>query len=160
MVIIEEWKDIKGFDGLYLVSNLGRVRSLRKILAPKDNGNGYKNVCLCLGKHRYYRYIHRLVAEAFIPNPDNLKEVDHIDCSRDNNAVDNLRWTTHGDNCKDATRSLRISEGKSGIRVQGLSLREVSKMTRISYVTLWKRVRAGWTDEEILTTRKRKWTRQ
>lgn len=160
MIVIEEWKDIEGFGGLYQVSNLGRVRSIRKILTPKDNGHGYKSVCLCLGLNRYYRYIHRLVAEAFIPNPKRFKEVDHIDCSRDNNSVTNLRWTSHKLNCNDITRANRISKGNVEIIIEGKSLRDLSKELCIPYCTLWRRIKAGWSNEDIIKTPKRKWSRK
>lgn len=158
--MLEEWRDIKGFGGLYQVSSLGRVRSIRKILSPKDNGHGYKSVCLCLGLSRCYRYIHRLVAEAFIPNPEGLKEVDHIDCSRDNNSVTNLRWISHKLNCKDITRSDRISKSNVEIFIEDKSLRDLSKELCIPYCTLWKRIKAGWSNNDIIKTPKRKWSRK
>ena len=104
---MEEWKSIPGYEGLYEVSSYGRVKSLeisyiRKngimdqksemILSPKNNGTGYFTVCLYKNKiHKYY-LIHRLVAEAFLPNPDNLPEVNHKDEDKSNNRVDNLEW--------------------------------------------------------------------
>lgn len=105
--IVEIWKPIVGYDG-YEISNLGRVRSIErvvsfgwskrtikpKILKPKDNGNGYKIV----GLKRKYSYIHRLVAEHFLPNPENKSEVDHINGDKTDNRVENLRWVTHKEN--------------------------------------------------------------
>jgi hypothetical protein len=101
----EIWKDIKDFEGLYQISNMGRVKSLgngktrkEKILSG-GNCTGYYYVHLCKeGKRKHY-YFHRLVAEAFIPNPLNYPEVEHIDCNPNNNTVDNLRWCTHKENC-------------------------------------------------------------
>ena len=105
----EIWKDIKDFEGMYQVSNLGRVRSvdhfdrlgrLRKgvIKAPQDNGHGYKVVQLHKdGKQKNAR-VHRLVATAFIENPDNKPEVHHVDTDTSNNKLENLRWVTRKEN--------------------------------------------------------------
>jgi len=91
----EEWRDIKGYEGLYQVSNLGRVRSLRfkkvRILKPWGS-HGYKHIELCVNNSRFVTGVHRLVAEAFIPNPLNLPEVNHKDRNRSNNVLDNLEW--------------------------------------------------------------------
>lgn len=107
----EVWKPIEGYEGLYEVSNLGRVRSLLfhnnqttfsrlKLLSTTDNGHGYLIVGLRDGKHRKNHYVHRLVAQAFIPNPRNLPNIDHIDHDRSNNAVENLQWITQKDNVR------------------------------------------------------------
>ena len=105
----EIWKDISGFEGMYQISNLGRVKSLEryslqnhliseKILKTCHAQAGYVDVSLYKNGKRYHRKPHKLVAEAFIPNPNNLPEVDHIDTNKDNNRVDNLRWVTHSEN--------------------------------------------------------------
>lgn len=96
----EEWRDIPGFDGKYQASNLGRIRSTRfygkpriKLIKPLYNRNGYQKVILIDDNSKHHQMlIHRLVAMAFIPNPDNLPCVNHKDEARDNNAVDNLEW--------------------------------------------------------------------
>lgn len=94
----EIWKSITGYEGLYEVSNLGRVKSLNynhtgkeRILKNLNRSNGYLYVEL----HRKKYSIHRLVASAFIENPDNLPCVNHIDCNPQNNKVSNLEWCTH-----------------------------------------------------------------
>lgn len=95
----ENYKDIVSYEDLYEVSDTGLVRNKvsGKILKPGRN-NGYLYVNLCKnGKYKSIR-IHRLVAEAFIPNPLNLPEIDHIDKNRSNNNVDNLRWVNHQEN--------------------------------------------------------------
>ena len=102
----EIWKDIDGFGGCYQVSNLGRVKSLDrnvkgnksnyirigKILSPKTHRNGYLCVVLCKDRIGKMYYIHRLVAQAFIPNPDRLPQVNHKDENKTNNNVENLEW--------------------------------------------------------------------
>lgn len=94
---MEEWKDIDGYEGLYQISNLGRVKSLKfgkeKILKPKK-GKGYLRIGLCKkGKYKHY-YVHRLVASTFIENPYNLPQVNHKNEDKTNNSVDNLEWCT------------------------------------------------------------------
>lgn len=96
----EIYKDIKNYEDLYEVSDTGLVRNKvsGKILKPGRNKCGYLYVNLCKdGKYKSIR-VHRLVAEAFIPNLDNKPEVDHIDKNRSNNNVDNLRWVNHQEN--------------------------------------------------------------
>lgn len=103
----EVWKDIKGFDG-YKISNYGRVKSLPKsglgghsydiIMSPNVDKDGYLLIHLHNNKRRYIRKVHRLVAEAFIPNPDNLPVINHIDENKANNLVTNLEWCTMGYN--------------------------------------------------------------
>ena len=90
----EIWKDIEGYEGLYQVSNIGRVKSLRKniILKSKIERNGYERVNLSVNNiHKDYS-IHRMVANAFISNPDNLPQVNHKDENKTNNCVENLEW--------------------------------------------------------------------
>ena len=98
----EQWKPIQEFNGEYEVSNLGRVRSMKqyggqigRIMPQTKQHHGYHAVMFWMNNNAYCRKVHRLVAEAFIPNPDNLKEVNHIDGNHDNNQVSNLEWITH-----------------------------------------------------------------
>lgn len=107
----EVWKDIEGFEGLYQISSLGRLKSFRNIsngyiLSNKNSKNDYISVVLKnhkLKKKRYVR-IHRLVAEAFIPNEDSTTktQVNHIDSNKQNNCVSNLEWVTPSENIKHA----------------------------------------------------------
>ena len=102
----EIWKDVKGYEGIYQVSNMGNVKSLERtakcpygkrtvrelILNPFDNGTGFMSVRLYKKSQSKAYYVHRLVAEAFIENPFNQKRVIHIDRNVENNRADNLKW--------------------------------------------------------------------
>ena len=97
-------KDIKGFEGRYTISNLGIVRSLLtgKIMKPYVTKFGYARVNLRIAHSRDYKsyFVHRLVAFTFLENKDNLAEVNHKDCNRLNNRVDNLEWMSKEDNIR------------------------------------------------------------
>ena len=91
----EIWKPVAGYEGLYEVSSCGNVRSLfryRKVLKPSRHLNGYLSVELFKDKTSKRMLVHRLVANAFIPNESELPFVNHKDEAKDNNAVDNLEW--------------------------------------------------------------------
>lgn len=126
----EIWKDIEGYEGIYQVSNLGRVRSLDRIItqhhpetgkdvtyvvhgqimAPYFNMNGYQCVRLRSEKGRRTFLVHRLVAKEFVPNPNGYDIVNHKDESRDNNHADNLEWCTQKYNVNYGTSIQRLSE--------------------------------------------------
>ena len=107
----EEWKVIEGYDFAYRVSNFGMVEGTRGFMKPYDNGYGYLVVDLKANGKRKHKKIHRLVAEAFIPNPDNLPEVNHKDENKYNNSVDNLEWCNSSYNKTYGTGRERRSEG-------------------------------------------------
>ena len=100
---MEVWKDIQGFEGLYRVSNTGKVFSVRRgiLLKGKIDRYGYLAVVLWNGKNNY-RTVHRLVAGAFVPSKDGCNVVNHLDCNKLNNSADNLEWTTVQGNTKHA----------------------------------------------------------
>lgn len=113
MTTTEVWKPINGYDGLYEISNLGRVKSLEKvvyrsrgrsfireesIMKPQTKHNRYPAISLYKNKKVKTFMVHRLVAEAFIPNPENKREVNHKDYDKTNNAVENLEWVTRKEN--------------------------------------------------------------
>ena len=96
-------KEIKGYEGRYTISNLGIVRSIltNKILNPGTTKFGYKRINLRDKNNKDKSYfVHRLVAMNFLPNPNNYPEVNHIDCDRTNNRLDNLEWVTKEQNIK------------------------------------------------------------
>lgn len=91
----EIWRPVVGYEGLYEVSSTGQVRNCRgKLLRPGPDHNGYLKCVLCKKGKTKTIYIHRLVAQAFIPNPMYLKQVNHKDEDKSNNNVDNLEWCT------------------------------------------------------------------
>lgn len=113
--IEEEWRDIAGYDGKYQVSNLGRVKSTNYRCAGKEQTlkllyrNGYLRVALYKNGKNNRLTVHRLVAEAFIPNQNNLPQVNHKDENKLNNRVDNLEWCTAKYNNNYGTRTERVS---------------------------------------------------
>lgn len=122
---MEVWKEIDGYNQRYEVSNYGRVRSKDmvvngrlqnchkikgRILKPHTDKEGYKGVVLCINQKRKTFRLHRLVAAAFIPNPDNKPCVDHIDGDKSNNRADNLRWVTTKENCNNPITKSRLNK--------------------------------------------------
>lgn len=125
--LIEEWKDIKGYEGLYQVSNMGRIKSLERykknnggsktlikelILKQVENNKGYLRVYLCKNARKRVFLVHRLVADAFIQNPNRLPEVNHKDENKKNNRVENLEWCDSYYNTNYGTHNKRCSISK------------------------------------------------
>ena len=118
--MIEEWREVFGYDILFEVSNVGEVRTKHhgkkgyqkeyRIIAPVDNGSGYLKINVPQNNKQKTVYIHKLVAEAFVPNPEGLSEVNHIDENKNNNSADNLEWCTHKYNCQYGTRNERTAQ--------------------------------------------------
>lgn len=113
----EEWRPVVGFEGYYEVSNLGNVRSVDKTtrdgrfwkgreIKKHRAGQGYLRAVLCVDGMSHHLYIHRLVAEAFVLNPDNKPEVNHKDGNKHNNVVSNLEWVTKSENGLHSYREL------------------------------------------------------
>ena len=120
----EVWKDVVGFDGRYQVSNKGDIRSVarkdsigRKIggrtLKQRHHKNGYLIVTLCKNGTMETKSAHRIVAEAFIPNPNDFPEVNHIDEVKDNNILSNLEWCTRKYNANFGTAIERATQTQS-----------------------------------------------
>ena len=125
--MMEEWRPVVGYEGLYEVSNTGQVRSVGryyinslgkkfflkgKTLSLSDNGRGYLRTNLTKDNKTLSKYIHRLVAEAFILNVDGLPAVNHKDEDKTNNRVDNLEWCDNKYNDNYGTRNKRVIETK------------------------------------------------
>lgn len=120
----EIWKDIEGYEGLYRVSNLGRVLSVRfgpktnsvpikpapRIMRQSRSSSGYLHVQLYKDGESSTKLVHILVARTFIPNPENKREVNHLDGDKSNNCVDNLEWSTRSENQRHAIKmGLRLA---------------------------------------------------
>lgn len=102
----ETWKDIKGFENLYKVNQCGQIKARNgKTIAEYNNGTGYKKITLYKDGKGYKKYIHRIVAEAFINNPEAKPQVNHIDGDKTNNAVTNLEWCNQSENMQHAYRT-------------------------------------------------------
>lgn len=113
--MIEEWRAVVGYEGLYEVSNMGKVKRL-KVLKP-DIVFGYERVTLCVNNKPKHYYLHCLVAKAFISNPENKLFVNHIDNNRKNNTVSNLEWVTQIENINHCIKQGRHAKGE----IQGSS---------------------------------------
>ena len=130
----EMWKDIEGYEGLYQVSNTGQAKSLNykgsgeaKLLKQSTNKQGYKRITLCKnGKTKRYS-VHRLVALAFIPNPDNLPIINHKDENPSNNNVNNLEWCTYKYNINYGTARKRAGEKMRGKTLSEEHKKKISK---------------------------------
>lgn len=129
----EIWKEIDGYDGFYEISNLGRCKTHYalgsgkyteegRIIKPVKCSNGYLEYQLRKDGKRKCHMAHRLVAQAFIPNPDNKEEVNHIDECITNNKVDNLEWVTPKENCNYGTRNKRSIENHKYNKIIQLTL--------------------------------------
>lgn len=128
--MVEVWKDIPGYEGCYQASNLGRIKSLDRdvyrggiikhisgcMMSLRETDDGRIKVDLRKDGFKKTFKVHRLVALAFLPNPDNLREVNHKDENPKNNRLDNLEWCTHIYNCKYGTRNERRYESGGGSR--------------------------------------------
>lgn len=139
----EIWKSISGYEGLYEVSNYGKIRSLNRVLNRKDGvktsikgkiltynicRKGYYRSKLCKGDGGKYKTIHRLVAIEFIPNPKKLPQINHIDGDKSNNNVENLEWCTNKYNMEHAienglTRFNNTSKPVSQYTMEGVLIK-------------------------------------
>ena len=113
----EIWKEVEGYNGRYEISNLGRVRSYAqdrksgKIKTGNQTAKGYRSILLYDGKGNSKWFpVHRLVAAAFLDNPDNLPQVNHKDENKLNNCSENLEWCTNEYNVRYGTRNERVAE--------------------------------------------------
>ena len=165
---MEIWKTINGYEGLYEVSNLGRVRSLDRcvkysngqthihrgrILVPGISKTGYMQVCLCKNGKMKHPLVHRLVADAFLENPGNLPQINHKDENPSNNVVENLEWCTPDYNLHYGERliKVRISRIESGSwdpNMCGLDKEEYEKRKRMKYRDRHNEANRRWREKK------------
>ena len=136
--IAEEWRPIKGYEGLYEVSNLGRVKALNyyridneHIMQISKNNNGYLHTALFRDNKREDKLVHRIVAEAFIPNPDNKPFVDHINTDKTDNRVENLRWVTHFENMNNPITRKKMGKPVIQLTRNGVPVRYFQSITEV-----------------------------
>lgn len=162
-VTTELWKDIKGLEGWYQISNIGRVKRLKKkhcnhgktnivvrdyILTPAIDRKGYLTVALPIDGKRKIVKVHRLVAEAFVPNPEHKAQIDHINRSVADNRVENLRWCTNKENQFNKNNNALLKcFGKE------MPIGKWAEEVGISADTIRARLKRGWKLEDALTVR-------
>lgn len=141
----ELWKPIKGYEGLYEVSNQGKVRNTKTqtIKVLQRTANGYSQVLLWTKHHAKGFLVHRLVAEGFILNERGCDDVNHIDGNKENNAAENLEWCTRSENIKHAYKTGLRTASSQLLRLEdvkfirsnptGLSRKELAKRFNVSY---------------------------
>lgn len=135
---MEIFKDIIKFENTYQISNIGNVRNKKTglLLTPQYNKKGYQYVYLSYSHTgRVKWYIHRLVAKHFIPNPENKPQVNHIDCNKQNNSVDNLEWCTNNENQKHASLNNLHCHGEQhkSHKFNEVNIKLLPKLTTIGF---------------------------
>jgi hypothetical protein len=152
----EIWKDINGFEGIYQVSNLGRVKSVKRTcnrsfghgravpekMLSAVKRNKYLAVTLWMLNSKSMHSVHRLVAAAFLPNPENKATVNHIDGNKMNNHVENLEWATHSENS--------IHAFDNGLRAKGEG-HPNSKLTKSEVIEIRTLLASGQSQQAIAT---------
>ncbi len=140
---MENWKKIKGFEN-YSVSDLGRVRNDKtgRIMKTPCRKNGYPRVHLYDDMKGSCKTVHRLVAETFIPNPENLPQVNHKDGNKMNNSVINLEWVSFLENMRHASENGLLKSPKGEINSQ-------SKLTKIEVLEIRRLRKEGWKQGEL-----------
>lgn len=161
MATKEQWKPVVGYEGLYAVSSLGRVKSLDRIVPCKNGttmtkrgriikphtiGFGYQRLQLCRNNKGVKFLVHRLVAEAFLPNPNGFPIINHIDKNTSNNSVENIEWCTYKYNTTyDNASEKRAEKTRKAVRQYTLdgefiaeykSVTEASKATNIAMLSI------------------------
>jgi len=174
----EKWRWVVGYEGLYMVSDSGRVMSVPRTsgllgskrscsgteLKPQDNGKGYKFVPLTRDGETRLRTVHRVVAEAFIPNRHGKSEVNHIDGDKSNNSLSNLEWVTKEENMAHASDVLGVMDFNQrftetqviAIRSDKRSDSEVAREFGVSASTI-NAIRVGKTYKKFAGEKKKAW---
>lgn len=126
-ILTEIWKPVKEFEGLYEVSNLGNVRSLNyhnwgviHNLTPVESKDGYLRVCLSKDAKQFNKSVHQMVAQAFLDNPNEFSQVNHINEKKTDNRVENLEWCDCMYNNNYGTRNKRISKSKRNTKCKAV----------------------------------------
>lgn len=167
---MEIWKDIEGYEGLYEISNLGRVKSLPRNTTKggiktvyKSGKSSYYKVLLCKNGKQKQPTIHRLLASAFIPNPDNKPQVDHINGDKTDNRIENLRWVTKSEN----SRAFNTTYGNYPVR--GIHNHEKGKKIlvvigagkdRKQKTFCYNKIRTQEEAERLAIEQRRKWEKE
>lgn len=163
------WADVIGYEDSYEVSDSGLVRSKTRVVVDSKcirtfkgkelnlsiNPTGYHYVTLSLNGNRLKRLVHRLVAEAFIPNPENKPQVNHVDGNPLNNSVDNLEWCTNAENTKHAYVTGLNKGNQKLITFNGKTqnMRTWETELGLPHGTISMRIKYGWSIEKCLTTK-------
>lgn len=140
----EIFKDVRGYEGFYEISNLGSVRSTSykgtRILKPSKTKSGYLNVLLCVNQVKIHKLVHRLVAEAFLENRNNLEQVNHINGNKEDNSAENLEWCTPAHNNQHAYNNNLLSRYED---------RPEAKLTKEKVLQIPDLIRQGATTDDL-----------
>ncbi len=129
----EKWLPIKDYEDIYQVSDHGRIRGLKGLRASGDNGAGYRIMPLNRNGGQKMNYVHRLVAKHFIPNPDDLSQVNHKDGNKSNNHIDNLEWVSPSQNINDAHNKGQMVKRTREVKTLNIQTDDVIRAMYLRY---------------------------